>query len=341
LEKLRSIFVKRGFDSTTAIITGAISANSVQTAPALLAKSVTAVALAKGATASLSTLTLIKGALKLMAWTKAKTAIVAGVVALLVAGTTTTVVVKEIQHRRMFAWQVPKLDPVNFGEILASAPPQVQIVPSKFSKNGGLMGQANGYVDPKTGIAVGHTDEWLYVGICVPADDIIRAAYKPVSLASLRTVFSAEIPKGNYDFISDLPNGSATALQEEVKKKFGVVGKWEMIETNVLVLRRANPNAPKLKTTATPDESSSYNHQGEFKLVNMQFSSVANFLEHTFETPVVDQTGLTGSFDVDLKWNYRNDSQHLNLKQALYDQLGLELVPGTAPVKMLVIEKTN
>ncbi len=76
LEKLHRYFARRGVSSTTAIIAGAISANSVQAAPVALAKSVTAVALAKGAAASGSTLTLIKGALKIMAWTKAKTAIV-------------------------------------------------------------------------------------------------------------------------------------------------------------------------------------------------------------------------------------------------------------------------
>ncbi|HUA67317.1 MAG TPA: sigma-70 family RNA polymerase sigma factor, partial [Candidatus Saccharimonadales bacterium] len=82
LEKLRSIFVKRGINSTTAIITGAISANSVQDAPVMLAKTTTAVALAKGTTASASNLTLIKGALKVMAWTKTKIAVAAGIVAL-------------------------------------------------------------------------------------------------------------------------------------------------------------------------------------------------------------------------------------------------------------------
>ena len=75
--------------STTETIAGAISANSVQAAPVALAKTVTAVAIAKGATASASTLTLIKGALKIMAWTKAKTAIVASACVLLAAGTTT------------------------------------------------------------------------------------------------------------------------------------------------------------------------------------------------------------------------------------------------------------
>ncbi len=98
LEKLRKFFAKRGVDSTTAMIAGTISANSVQAAPVALAKTVTAVAIAKGAAASGSTLTLIKGALKIMAWTKMKTAIVVGAVVLLAAGTVTTLVVQH-QHQ--------------------------------------------------------------------------------------------------------------------------------------------------------------------------------------------------------------------------------------------------
>ena len=81
LEKLRNFFTKRGVSSTTILIGEAISAHSVQAAPAVLAKSVSAVAVAKGAAASASTLTLIKGALKIMAWTKAKTTIVGAVIA--------------------------------------------------------------------------------------------------------------------------------------------------------------------------------------------------------------------------------------------------------------------
>ena len=104
LEKLRKFFTKRGVSSTTAIIAGAISANSVQAAPVALAKSVTAVAIAKGAVASGSTLTLIKGALKIMAWTKAKTA-VAGAIIILVAGATTTLI---IQHHARTRTDFPK-----------------------------------------------------------------------------------------------------------------------------------------------------------------------------------------------------------------------------------------
>ena len=96
VEKLRRFFAKRGIVIPAAALTVAISVNSAQAAPAVLAKTATAVAIAKGAAASVSTLTLIKGALKLMAWTKAKTAIMAGVVVLLATGTT-TVIIKEVR----------------------------------------------------------------------------------------------------------------------------------------------------------------------------------------------------------------------------------------------------
>ena len=104
LEKLHRYFSKRGVSSTTAIIAGAISANSVQAAPVALAKSVTAVAIAKGTAAGSSTLTLIKGALKLMAWTKAKTAIVAVTVVILAAGTTPVVIYHHRANTSIFSW---------------------------------------------------------------------------------------------------------------------------------------------------------------------------------------------------------------------------------------------
>jgi hypothetical protein len=72
------------------MLAGMISAHAVQAAPAGLAQTVTVVAVAKGVAAGGSTLTLIKGALKIMAWTKMKTAVVAAVI--VVATATTSVV---------------------------------------------------------------------------------------------------------------------------------------------------------------------------------------------------------------------------------------------------------
>ena len=108
LEKLRIFFTKRGVGSTTAIIAGTMAANSVQAAPVALAKSVTVVAIAKGAAATGSTLTLIKGALKIMAWTKAKTAVAVGVGVLLAAGTT-TLTIKEIKEHKTYSVEFKKV----------------------------------------------------------------------------------------------------------------------------------------------------------------------------------------------------------------------------------------
>jgi RNA polymerase sigma factor (sigma-70 family) len=93
VEKLRNYFSKRGVTLTATIIAGAVSANSIQAAPVVLAKTVTAVAIAKGAAATGSTLTLVKGALKLMAWTKAKMAVVTSTAIILATISTVTVAI--------------------------------------------------------------------------------------------------------------------------------------------------------------------------------------------------------------------------------------------------------
>jgi RNA polymerase sigma factor (sigma-70 family) len=99
LEKLRARLVKRGATLTATVIAGAVAANSVQAAPVALVQTISAVAVAKGAAAGTATLTLVKGALKLMAWTNAKTAVIASVVVLLAAGTTTVVIEKTRAER--------------------------------------------------------------------------------------------------------------------------------------------------------------------------------------------------------------------------------------------------
>jgi RNA polymerase sigma factor (sigma-70 family) len=88
LEKLRLFLAKRGISSTAAVISKAIATNSVQAAPVTLAKTATAVALAKGTTAGTLTLTLVKGGLNIIALTKVKTAIAMGVAIVIVGGIT-------------------------------------------------------------------------------------------------------------------------------------------------------------------------------------------------------------------------------------------------------------
>jgi len=106
VEKLRAFFGRRGVVVPAAVLMAVISANSVRAAPAALAKTVTVAAMAKGAATSASTLTLIKGAVKIMTWTKTKVVVVVSVAVMLAAGTTTTLVVKHV-HRRTTADATP------------------------------------------------------------------------------------------------------------------------------------------------------------------------------------------------------------------------------------------
>jgi uncharacterized protein (TIGR03435 family) len=317
LGKLHRYFARRGVSSTTAIIAGAISANSVKAAPVALAKAVTAVAVAKGAAASGSTLTLIKGALKIMAWTKAKTAIVVGASVLLAAGTA-TVTVKEIQEHRTYSWQV---EHINTG-MLDREPPQVRIIPTKFP-------QARSW----------GSDNGKFLGIGQPVEGILEAIY---DLSPARMVLPAGLPQKKYDFIANLPHGSAEALQLELKKKCGVVARLETREMDVLRLRVKNPNARGLRSSTTQN-GSSHKQAGHYSCINQHLSNLTRVLDRYFEIPVIDQTALNGRFDIDLKWNEQNEHGHNPdaLKQALLDQLGLELVPGREPVEMLVVEKVE
>jgi hypothetical protein len=64
VEKLRLFFTKRGVNLPAAVLIAAISANSVQAAPVGLAKTISMLAIAQGATTSVTVMTFVKGLLK-------------------------------------------------------------------------------------------------------------------------------------------------------------------------------------------------------------------------------------------------------------------------------------
>ncbi len=124
LDQLTNFFRRRGFAAPALAAGTPLFALSSHTAPAGLAASVTTAGLAAAhSAASTSTLTLIKGALKIMAWTKAKTAVVTGVVVLFTAGTATVVIEKVAREhslrQRLPDGSVLSLDKVSFGDQLA------------------------------------------------------------------------------------------------------------------------------------------------------------------------------------------------------------------------------
>jgi uncharacterized protein (TIGR03435 family) len=343
VEKLRAFFAKRGVTLTAAAIAGAVSSNSVHAAPVGLAATVTAAA-AKGAAVSASTLTLIKGALKIMAWTKMKMAILAGTGLVLAAGT--TIAVEEIQRHtdENYPWQVES--PTS--DMLNKIPPLVKIVPTKFPNK-------------KTSIEVTRGPSSLGIGVRI--QDILVAAYDAEGYfygrKRFRMLLLTKISPARYDYIVNLKfsnveamqqelakqsSGNVEALQLELKNQFGLVGRRETIVTNVLLLKVKNPNSPGLEPITAENQAPLNQKAGEISFQDQQgLQTLAGALANDFRMPVLDETGLTNHYYYDLKWNPFGGQQQnqLNLKQALIDQLGLEVVQSRAPIEFLVVEKVK
>ena len=317
LEKLRRYFLKRGIVLPVAAITAAMAANSVQAAPAVLTPSVTALAAAKGAAASGSTAALLKGALKIMTWTKAKTAVTAGVLMLLAVGATVTV--REIQEHRTYPWQGKTID----DNLLDRMPPQVRILPAKY---------------PRVGVGWGGRHGKL-IGLGVDAKSLIQAAYSGTYGTKHRTriVPLTALPPGRFDFIACLPDGNSAALQQAIRRQFGVVAKMETLETDVLVLTVSSLNAPGLRASQQPVQAG-YIHPGALKLRGADMDSLRMELEDYCQMPVLDRTGLAGRFDITATWEETGGKGASEaLKSALLDQLGLQLAPGREPLPLLVV----
>ena len=123
LERLRKLFVKRGVALTAGTIASAISAHAVPPAPGNLIQAVSVAAANKGAAAG-STKILVKGVMKIMGWSKVKTAVIVGIYAAIIL-TTTTVTLRSLAQNHTTPTNHPVL-PTALIESLAKSPAALQ-----------------------------------------------------------------------------------------------------------------------------------------------------------------------------------------------------------------------
>lgn len=282
-----------------------------------------------------------------MTWTIIKTTIVVGTGALLLIGITAitgckketatattakesadtpTPEVSQTDESVRDSWLTQDLTPA----MVVQSYPQVRILPTRFSEMH----------------VCGSRDLTKWGGIDVPVSVMVRVAYQ---WSQGRIVFSGSEPSGRYDFIASLPDGACEALQRELREQFGLVGRRETRDADVLVLKVRTPNAPGLRPPLTGGHKD-FSRRGQYicddrpLATDIQpFVGLQRFLESYFNTPVVDETELTNHYRMVLNWNERgpDDPNHEALKQALRNQLGLELVPGRRSIEMLVVEQAR
>jgi uncharacterized protein (TIGR03435 family) len=95
----------------------------------------------------------------------------------------------------------------------------------------------------------------------------------------------------------------------------------------------------------TPDENENSNGgQITMRMTNMSMGEFAPDLGYFLDRPAVDQTGLTGRYDFQLKWTADDSraptdgSAAPGLFTAIQQQIGLKLEPVKAPVEVLVVD---
>lgn len=208
-------------------------------------------------------------------------------------------------------------------------PQQIEILPTRF--------QQQKYSGPRAKETV---SDGRFIGITQPIQAIIECAFHVQH--PVRVIYPVELPTNKYDFIATLKRGSGDAMQQKLKDKFGLVGRFELVETNVLVLKIKYPDALKLKPS-TAKVGSNQIGNGDISSIDGTMNDLANNLEDHFKIPIINQTGLTNNFDFEISWDdYQGGYPNLNgLKQALPEQLGLDLIPTNMPVEMLVVEKVK
>ncbi len=321
LEKLRAFFNKRGISTTTAIIAGAMSANSVQAAPVGLAKTISAVAITKGMAATGSTLTLVKGALKIMAWTNAKTAVVMGVGALLAAGTTTVIIHKvESPSVDESLWEM-KL------ENLKKAPPVIIIRPTHYSDHTAM------------------TDHEKWIAHNMDFKGLLEVAYAFTNsdgyqvFSRERMILPPDAPKSRYDLMFTLSNHSREKLQQAISRRTGFAARKEIRQTDVLLLKVKDPELLALHASKKETKMHFKYDKDMWTNANHPISSVTSFLEISFHKPVLAPPDLSGRYDFTFQWQDRQPMEEALTREL--EDAGLELIPTNMPIEMLVVEKAE
>ena len=226
--------------------------------------------------------------------------------------------------KKTYSWQRPRAEP----RVLQETPPQVVLIPSE-------------YTAPSGGWGMNRSNSTI--GIRMSALYVVQSAY---SWKSQRRIIPAdEMPPGQFDLIANLPSGGLEALQAEIKKKWGLVANREIRQTNVVFLKLDHTNAPGLQPMTQP--RAPRQNEGGVQIIHSSLDGFfVPYLENMLQRPVIDQTGLSGVFDIELPdlrgmRTGQSDDAFEPMRKALLDRLGLDLVKTNAPVEVLVIKKAS
>jgi len=130
-------------------------------------------------------------------------------------------------------------------------------------------------------------------------------------------------------------------LQRLLEERFKLVVHRETKQVDGYALVVAKGGA-KLKPTTGSKETGAV-FPGGMRLPNTDMAGLAIMLASPAGRPVIDKTGISGGYEIDIRYarDSDTDSQLPSMFTALQEQLGLKLEAQKVPVEMLVIDSVN
>lgn len=219
----------------------------------------------------------------------------------------------------------------------ASEPPaffQYIIRPSSSKERGGSGGAADTselglmYESTSTGLAL---------------KDLLPGAY---GVHSSCVFVEGPLYEGKLDLLIRAPRENmkqfANLGRQTLETTFGLTSRREVRDVDVYVLTVKTPHAKGFRSTVFPKTFFTSFGPGNVEAVNVSIDAlIDNWLNYVLKKPVIDETNLSGKYDVELKWEsdgkIPNDST--KLIEAVREQLGLELTLTKRPREVAIISK--
>ncbi len=247
-----------------------------------------------------------------------------------------------------------------------SEPPRAAPAPQPFSPPASPQPASEVAITPARDLAADTTvqileSECSLTGVNLRMTDLISFAYRTPEdqrtemplLSSLRVVSAQPLPAGRYDVRIVAPGSKApqlrALLRKTVESSFGISVRKEMRDSAVLALvalsgrLKSNP----ARADVPRNRSVDIQKQGRGGWVRTvvggdDLSMLTEQLEEWLQQPVVNETKLQSPYTLSVQQSLVDgNAQPLNVeaaRQALADQLGLDLIPGRRSIEFLVVE---
>jgi len=157
-----------------------------------------------------------------------------------------------------------------------------------------------------------------------------------------RLAIEADLPDERYDLLvhtgGESRKDARAAVRLVLESVFGLEAETEMRKLEVWLLTHL-PEAESKLQPAVVESGFSFGH-GRMTAMSITVRSLAGALERLLDKPVLDETGLEGTWEVELEWD-EGEGKEASLRDAVRETLGLELKPAVREVEVTVVRRRD